>query len=147
MKALEKFQGNCMLHFVLFAVVLSCMMGFSGCSNTPPTAPAAGTTITAPALMDQATAQRWVYTAKETYGIAVRAATVYAELPRCGTQPCSDQAKVDQIVKIRNTAREALAAAAAAADNPVFGKDAMSTAVAVAQSAMLNFSNITATLK
>lgn len=57
----------------------------------------------ATAQVDTKTPQQSVFVAKTAYGVALRLATTYANLPRCGqpTSPaiCSDRAVLDQMRK------------------------------------------------
>jgi len=101
-------------------------------------------------VLDRPAAQRAVYTAWEGYAVAERLATTYAQLQRCAVpavQPCSQQAVVDQAMKARNVARDALNAAQATVDNPVFGADVLSSAVLAGQAGAQAFQSIAATLK
>lgn len=121
---------------LVIAITLPLLAGFGGCTSTPTTP-----------LFDLAKSQRDVFSAKEAYGVAEKVAIVYAQLKRCAAppvQPCSDQKVVDQIVRARNIARDSLAAAQSAVDNPAFGKEAISTAVIAAKSGLKAFETIAA---
>lgn len=118
----------------LFAVLSACASG----------------TNTMGAVIDRPAAQRAVFAAWEGYAVSERLATTYAQLRRCGAPavpPCSQQSVVDQTVKARNVARDALNAAQATVDNPLFGHDVLSTAVAAGQAGAQAFQSIAASLK
>lgn len=110
-----------------------------GCTVAPQLA-------TAPAA---ASPQVAVFAADGAYEAALVAAVAYARLPRCAAavpQPCSQQGVVDQTVRARDVARDALAAARTAVRTPGFGADVGQTAVAAAQAAVQALTAITVNL-
>lgn len=92
-----------------------------------------------------------VYAAKGAYEVALTAAVAYAELPRCKPDAklsvCSSQPVVDQLVRSRNVARDALASAESAVRTPGFGVDVLTTAAASAEAAVKALTTITTTLR
>lgn len=134
-------DGNCWITSLLFVALLGSMVGFSGCSTGTP-APATSTPV-----ITSASAQRAVALANAAYGVAVRAADVYAKFPRCGTpvvQPCSSQSALNTMVTASIKARQALKDADKVASDPQFGVDAFTTAAAVMNAAMVEFTASTA---
>lgn len=135
--------GNCWITSLLFVALLGSMVGFSGCStsSTAPTPAASAPVITS------ASAQRAVALANAAYGVAIRAADVYAKFPRCKTpvvQPCSDQALLNTMVAASKKARAALKDADKVASDPQFGVDAFTTAASIMNAAMVEFTAATA---
>ena len=91
-----------------------------------------------------------VFAFEGAYEAALTVAVAYARLPRCAPAvpaPCSDQPIVDQAVRARNVARDALASAKQAVRTPGFGADVSTTAVAAAQAAVNAMTAITNNLK
>lgn len=91
-----------------------------------------------------------VFAFEGAYETALTVAVAYARLPRCAPTvpaPCSTQGIVDQTVRARNVARDALASAKQAVRTPGFGADVGTTAVAAAQAAVNAMTAITNNLK
>lgn len=131
----------------LITATLFALVALTGCS-TPPMQPQGPTAQVLPAK-PYVVGQQTVFGAKGAYEAGLTIAVTYAELPRCGKGVllCSDQKIVDQVVRARDVARDALRAAEGVVRSPSFGTDVVKTSVDAADAALRAFLSITNSLK
>lgn len=132
----------------LFIVAL---LALAACALPPPSAPQGAASAQVLPAKPYIVGQQTVFGAKGAYEAALTIAVTYAELPRCGAPGhvglCSDRKVVDQVVKARDVARDALGAAEGVVRSPGFGNDVIRTSVDAADAALKAFLSITNTLK
>lgn len=115
--------------FVLAFLALT----LSGCATTKPGP-----------ILDNAAAQRAVYTVESKYKLVLIAANAYVNLPLCGPvkPPCATLSVVRQIQRAQPAARAAIDAAENAVRSPQFGSDVTTSAILAAESALSAFESI-----
>lgn len=133
---------------MLLAMFLAASLTACGTGTLAPTET---TVVATPAttVLNSAQAQRAVFTAKSTYAGLLTAAVTYKELRRCSAtvpMPCSDAAIVSQLQKADTVASVALDAAEAAVRTPQVGSNAVTAALATANSALAALSALVSTL-
>jgi hypothetical protein len=136
------------------SLILAAALALAGCAGTPvATSTTTSTTTTAtastPAFSD-ATAGQAMATARTSYDVAVRAATVYGRLPQCSlTQgiPCHTATLLSQLQKADTAAYAALDAGDLILRQPTLGTTARDRAIAAAQLAVSAFQTLTGATK
>lgn len=124
----------------------------AACTNgsSPAVSPKSSDSVAATVLPENSytVGGRIVYGARGGYEASLRLAIAYAELPRCKGSTnspgstaalCSQQAVVDQLMRSRDIAREALGAAETIVRTPGIGNDVVQTTIVAADAALKAF--------